>query len=99
MRLERRLVVVLLVEKERGGVGGVGVQDVGLAARAISSVGRAPPRQGGGHWFEPSIAHSDSPESVRTERRLLGGVRRSGPRLVDVSEDMMSSCIIGGCLG
>ena len=26
--------------------------------RAISSAGRAPPRQGGGHWFEPSIAHS-----------------------------------------
>jgi hypothetical protein len=24
---------------------------------AISSAGRAPPRQGGGHWFEPSIAH------------------------------------------
>src|SRR3954454_16800376 len=27
------------------------------ASRAISSAGRAPPRQGGGHWFEPSIAH------------------------------------------
>ena len=26
-------------------------------SRAISSAGRAPPRQGGGHWFEPSIAH------------------------------------------
>ena len=25
--------------------------------RAISSVGRAPPLQGGGHWFEPGIAH------------------------------------------
>ena len=25
--------------------------------RAISSAGRAPPRQGGGHWFEPSITH------------------------------------------
>src|SRR6218665_963736 len=25
--------------------------------RAVSSVGRAPPRQGGGHWFEPSTAH------------------------------------------
>jgi hypothetical protein len=24
---------------------------------AISSVGRAPPLQGGGHWFESSIAH------------------------------------------
>jgi hypothetical protein len=32
---------------------------LGLAAsRAISSAGRAPPRQGGGHWFEPSIAHA-----------------------------------------
>ena len=28
--------------------------------RAISSAGRAPPRQGGGHWFEPSIAHPRS---------------------------------------
>jgi hypothetical protein len=25
--------------------------------RAISSAGRAPARQAGGHWFEPSIAH------------------------------------------
>ncbi len=24
---------------------------------AISSVGRASPLQGGGHWFEPGIAH------------------------------------------
>lgn len=24
---------------------------------AISSVGRAPPLQGGGHWFETGIAH------------------------------------------
>ena len=29
--------------------------------RAISSAGRAPPRQGGGHWFEPSIAHRIRP--------------------------------------
>ena len=28
------------------------------APRAISSAGRAPARQAGGHWFEPSIAHS-----------------------------------------
>ena len=28
------------------------------ASRAISSAGRAPSRQGGGRWFEPSIAHS-----------------------------------------
>ncbi len=26
-------------------------------ARAVSSVGRAPARQAGGHWFEPSTAH------------------------------------------
>lgn len=28
--------------------------------RAVSSVGRAPPRQGGGRWFEPSTAHLSS---------------------------------------
>ena len=28
--------------------------------RAISSVGRAPALQAGGHWFEPGIAHSIS---------------------------------------
>ena len=28
--------------------------------RAISSAGRAPARQAGGHWFEPSIAHRKS---------------------------------------
>jgi hypothetical protein len=27
------------------------------ARRAVSSVGRAPARQAGGHWFEPSTAH------------------------------------------
>ena len=36
------------------------VDRLGLVPRAISSAGRAPPRQGGGHWFEPSIAHSRS---------------------------------------
>jgi hypothetical protein len=29
-------------------------------ARAVSSVGRAPARQAGGHWFEPSTAHRKS---------------------------------------
>src|SRR5215470_9642481 len=28
--------------------------------RAVSSVGRAPARQAGGHWFEPSTAHCRS---------------------------------------
>jgi hypothetical protein len=32
---------------------------LGSASRALSSVGRAPPRQGGGRWFEPSSAHLD----------------------------------------
>ena len=30
--------------------------------RAVSSVGRAPARQAGGHWFEPSTAHRKGPE-------------------------------------
>src|SRR5215217_8007766 len=34
-------------------------------SRAISSAGRAPPRQGGGHWFEPSIAHLENPHRAR----------------------------------
>src|SRR5207253_4172500 len=38
--------------------------------RAVSSVGRAPARQAGGHWFEPSTAHS--PEEARF--RTGGGV-------------------------
>jgi hypothetical protein len=28
-----------------------------MICRTISSVGRAPPLQGGGHWFKPSIVH------------------------------------------
>src|SRR3712207_188684 len=40
--------------------------------RAISSAGRAPARQAGGHWFEPSIAHS--PEApLRRGFVVLGG--------------------------
>jgi hypothetical protein len=35
--------------------------------RAVSSVGRAPARQAGGHWFEPSTAHS--PDEVRLRLR------------------------------
>jgi hypothetical protein len=31
------------------------------ASRAVSSVGRAPARQAGGHWFEPSTAHLGKP--------------------------------------
>src|SRR6187397_104852 len=34
------------------------------AAGAVSSVGRAPARQAGGHWFEPSTAHEGSPANA-----------------------------------
>ena len=40
--------------------------------RAVSSVGRAPARQAGGHWFEPSTAHLGSP------RRTGGFVASDG---------------------
>ena len=36
--------------------------DCPSAMRAVSSVGRAPARQAGGHWFEPSTAHSRFPD-------------------------------------
>ena len=32
-------------------------QNISVMKWAISSVGRAPPLQGGGQWFEPAIAH------------------------------------------
>ena len=37
-----------------------------MRQRAVSSVGRAPARQAGGHWFEPSTAH---PPGSRTTKR------------------------------
>src|SRR5215208_1320428 len=40
-------------------------------ARAVSSVGRAPARQAGGHWFEPSTAHLR--EALETAPFLLLG--------------------------
>src|SRR5215203_4105577 len=43
------------------------------APRAISSAGRAPARQAGGHWFEPSIAHA--PKAL-----LRQGLTRPAPR-------------------
>ena len=64
--------------------------------RALSSVGRAPARQAGGHWFEPSSAHvteaalrsgfcvlsvSRCPDRVRRSRRSGSRARgRSGRR-------------------
>ena len=40
-----------------------------FSARAHSSVGRAPPRQGGGRWFEPSCAHRRESPSDRVRSR------------------------------
>ena len=41
-------------------------------SRAISSAGRAPSRQGGGRWFEPSIAHSQNLQRIHLARRSAG---------------------------
>src|SRR5205814_9660404 len=41
---------------ETRAVAAVGADSL-VSFRAISSAGRAPPRQGGGRWFEPSIVH------------------------------------------
>ena len=40
--------------------------------RAVSSVGRAPARQAGGHWFEPSTAHRTKALLARGFRSLKG---------------------------
>src|SRR5215207_4665205 len=55
--------------------------------RAISSAGRAPPRQGGGHWFEPSIAHLTEAPQMAGFSAFWGPVRRSnsGPFSVPTS--------------
>ena len=44
---------------------------------AVSSVGRAPARQAGGHWFEPSTAHrTNTLEMSENERVPLGTLGR-----------------------
>ena len=45
---------------------------------AVSSVGRAPARQAGGHWFEPSTAHHRNP--LETAGFSLSGVRLRSPK-------------------
>ena len=49
--------------------------------RAISSAGRAPPRQGGGHWFEPSIAHVPKALLMAGFFDALGSVERGSKGL------------------
>ena len=53
------------------GVGGRQAAGTFRHARALSSVGRAPARQAGGHWFEPSSAHSQPQPGSSTSWRSL----------------------------
>ena len=50
--------------------------------RALSSVGRAPARQAGGHWFEPSSAHA-GPGLLRRPFSCLPQGSPRASRLVD----------------
>ena len=52
--------------------------------RAVSSVGRAPARQAGGHWFEPSTAHTEIPAQAGflCHRAVVNAVEPAGVRLV-----------------
>jgi hypothetical protein len=54
---------------------------------AVSSVGRAPARQAGGHWFEPSTAHLD----VRSLREMHGSLRTADSSRVFESERVVAS--------
>jgi hypothetical protein len=48
--------------------------------RVISSVGRAPPLQGGGHWFEPGITHQSLPWRFRNKTfGVISSVGRAPP--------------------
>src|SRR3712207_3145241 len=53
---------------------------------AVSSVGRAPARQAGGRWFEPSTAHSHP--TAGTSIRIPGAevVRRTARRVNEVRQ-------------
>ena len=59
--------------KASGAIGSLG------PPRAISSAGRAPPRQGGGRWFEPSIAHRGIPavEPIPARSRPWRGINEA----------------------
>ena len=49
--------------------------------RAVSSVGRAPALQAGGHWFEPSTAHQKLLWICRTGLRAGQGVTETEPSI------------------
>jgi hypothetical protein len=48
-------------------------------SRAVSSVGRAPARQAGGHWFEPSTAHTERPATRAFLFSVLASLNRPVP--------------------
>ena len=58
---------------------------LGTLKRGISSAGRAPGLQPGGHRFEPGILHQPSPDEVRCEeaaRRRANGWQASSANVV-----------------
>ena len=68
---------------------GAGRERLGCWLRALSSVGRAPARQAGGHWFEPSSAHL-TPASIRRHAWMLGSNVTSSadaPKPLYISQD------------
>ena len=74
------------------------VDRLGAVPRAISSAGRAPPRQGGGHWFEPSIAHRIWPR-VYGAFCVFELVGRGGPRAVFPQTSHMGSPDVAVSIG
>jgi hypothetical protein len=53
-----------------------------VRARAVSSAGRAPALQAGGHWFKPSTAHSLGVARTSLRRaRSAGRARKAGQPL------------------
>src|SRR5581483_7597119 len=55
---------------------------------AVSSVGRAPARQAGGHWFEPSTAH----QNCLTQTRGLFGAPGSLKDASQVAQSISGAC-------
>ena len=68
--VDRPVGILLRIDRPRGRARTAGCaarREVGCTpTRAVSSVGRAPARQAGGHWFEPSTAHSGPSRRART---------------------------------
>ena len=79
----------------RRSLGWVGPGSARIRPRALSSVGRAPARQAGGHWFEPSSAHS----VLRTASLSCAGAAMSVTRMVAASAMSGAAPTSGSCRG